>query len=207
MWGFVEVDHSDSESPFTQTASIFSVTEGSFEFDGEYDAFDALAGGREAKTSPEDRDPGRQPLIKPRGMPNPRSVAVAWSYFKIVAEPSNLPNYRFWPSHRCVTPAIADQWVREQGSELSAVIQWFNVPPNKGTRRPSGETELEWPAVSEPHYHSASWLHLDEFDAALEHHRLKLADLPLGFSIVRNAMALATERYAADRVRIVIWFD
>lgn len=207
MYGFVEVDHADSGPSFSQTETIYSLTSGSFEFGGGgYDAFDALAGGREAEMRPEDRDPNRIPLIAPRGMPNPRSAAVAWTYFYLVTSPSDLPNRYFWPQHRCVSPEVAEEWVQSKGSDQSTAVQWFNVPIKHLKKDQLPPDELTWPVVSEPGFHTASWLRLDEFDFALRHHNLDLAELPVEFAIVRSAMSLVVERRGTDRVRLVVWF-
>jgi hypothetical protein len=125
---FVEIDNGDRGPPFSETRTIVSVTRGSFQIGGGYEAFDALAWGRAAAMAPEDRDPSLIPLIAPRGMPNPRSVAVAWNYFYLVAPPSDMPNRWFWPQDRCVTPDVAEEWVRSKDCSKSTMIQWINVP-------------------------------------------------------------------------------
>src|SRR5579884_3362369 len=111
MSAFIEVDHGDGSPPFSDPVQTHSLTEGSFSFDKDYEVFDALAWGRESQMRPEDRDQRRQPLIAPRGMPSPQSLAVAWSYFYLVAPASAPPDRYFWPAHRCVAPGTAEEWV------------------------------------------------------------------------------------------------
>src|SRR5712691_537842 len=98
MSAYIEVDHGQQSVPFSDTAQIYSLTEGSFSFVGnDYDAFDALGGGRNAAMAPVDRDPLRAPLFAPRGMPSPCSLAVGWDYYYLVAEQVQSPNRVFWP--------------------------------------------------------------------------------------------------------------
>jgi hypothetical protein len=197
MSAYIEVDYGDRLPPFTDPQQVYSLTAGSFILGKGYDVFDALAGGRDAAMSPEDRDPNNAPLFAPRGMPAPCSPAVGWDYYYLVAEPPNLPNGHFWPARRCVSPDVAAAWVRDQGCHEAAFLQWFNCDP--GGRL--------WRVVSEPGLYNASWLRPDEFDAALRHHRLNLAELPIEYHIIRSAMAQLAERYGPARVRLVVWFS
>jgi hypothetical protein len=198
MSAFIEVDHSDVLPPFSDTVQICSLTEGSFLFGKDYEVFDALAWGRDSQMAPEDRDPARRPLIAPRGMPSPRSLAVAQSYFYLVAAPPDLPDRHFWPAHRCVPPGTAEGWVRERGALTSEVRQWFNWRPPR---------PCTWQVVADPVLYNASWLLLPEFDAALAHHGLRLEGLPVEYSVVRQALSLLGRRHGRERVRLVIWFS
>ena len=194
MSAYVEVDHGERSPPFTDPTQVYSLTNGSFAFGKGYEVFDALAGGREAAMAPEDRDPRRAPLIAPRGMPSPCSAAVGWDYFYVVAEPPDLPNRHFWPERRCVPSAVAAGWVRDQGCQEAEFVQWFN-----GRR--------SWRVVSEPGLYNASWLGPAEFDAALRHHGLHLAGLPVEYRVIRTAIGLLAEQYGSSRVRLVVWFS
>lgn len=204
LHAFVEIDYADGRPPFSERGQIFSVTDGSFDPDRNYEAMDALAGGRELQMAREDRDPKTVPLISPRGMPNLRSPQVAEAYFFIVASPSNVPDPYFWRQHRCVSQDVADEWVRSKGSIRSTEIQDFNLPRAKDGSTPEN---LSWQVVSDPAFHTASWLTLEEFDASLRHHDLNLAELPVGYAIIRSAMSLVAERRGTDRVRLIVWFD
>jgi hypothetical protein len=197
MSAFIEVDHGDGLPPFSDPMQIYSLTEGSFSFGKDYKVFDALAWGRESQMSAEDRDPAPRPQFAPRGMPSPQSLDVAQNYFYLVATPPDLPDQYFWPAHRCVAPGTAEQWARQRGAVTSEVIQWFNCGPRDRT----------WQVVAEPGLYNSSWLLLPEFDAALAHHGLRLEDLPVEFSIVRQALSLLGQQHGAERVRLVLWFS
>ena len=112
---FIEIDHSDDSGLFSAVEQIHSLTDGSFILSRAYDAFDALAGGRESVMAAEDRDPSRQPLILPRGIPSPRSLTVSQRFLFLVddpVDPAGPPDRNFWPKDRCVDPDEADQWAR-----------------------------------------------------------------------------------------------
>jgi hypothetical protein len=194
MSAYIEVDYAVQLPPFIDPQQVYSLTAGSFMLGKEYEVFDALAGGRDAAMAPEDRDPNRAPLFAPRGMPSPCSSAVGQDYFYLVAEPPDLPNRYFWPADRCVPPDVAAAWVRDQGCHEATFLQWVN-----GDRT--------WRVVSEPGLYNASCLRPDEFDAALRHHRLNLAELPAEYRIIRSAMAQLAEQYGPARVRLVVWFS
>jgi hypothetical protein len=197
MNAFIEVDYGDGRPPFSDPVQIYTLTEGSFAFGKDYEVFDALAWGRDSSMALEDRDPSRRPLIAPRGMPSPQSLTVAQSYSYLVAVPSDPPDPYFWPTHRCVTPATAEEWVRERGAVESEVLQWFNCGPR----------DRSWRVVSEPGLYNASWLLLPEFDAALAHHGLRLEELPVEYDILRYALSALGQRHSPERVRLVVWFS
>jgi hypothetical protein len=197
MAAYIEVDYGDHSPPFTDPKQVFSLTEGSFAFDKDYEVFDALAGGRDAAMAPEDRDPRCTPLFAPRGMPSPCSSAVGWDYFFLVAEPSDPPDRHFWPEWRCISPSVAAEWLKNKGSHGAKFFQWFNCPSEGRV----------WQVVSEPGLYNPSWLRLEEFDAALEHHRLKLPALPVQYRIIRAALSQLVEQHGRDRVRLVVWFS
>jgi hypothetical protein len=196
MDAFIEVDHSDKLSPFSDPVQIWSLTKGSFVFGKDYKVYDALAWGRESQMSPDGRDPATLPLFAPRGMPSPQSLDVAWNYFFLVAEPSDPPDKYFWQAHRCISPTEADYWVKNRGAGESKVLQWFNCGP----------AERTWRVVADPVLHNASWLLLPEFDASLAHHGLRLEELPVEYSIVRNALSMLGRQRGTERVRLVFWF-
>jgi hypothetical protein len=197
MSGYLEIDYGDHTPPFSDPVRIHSLTEGSFSFGKDYDVFDALGDGRNGAMRLEDRDPECVPLISPKGMPSPCSLEVGWDYFYLVADQSDLPNPGFWPQTRCVPPAVAESWLREKGSHEAEFFQWYNCPA-EGRR---------WRVISDPVNYNASWLKLDEFDAALAHHNLNLADIPIEYRVIRTAFSQLVEKYGSDRVRFVIWFS
>jgi hypothetical protein len=197
MSAYVEVDHGESLPAFCDPVKVYSLTEGSFTFDKDYEVFDALAGGRDATMAPEDRDPSRVPLFATRGMPSPCSLTVGRDYYRLVADPPDLPDRHFWPQWGCVSSAVAAEWVRDKGCGEAEFLQWFNCVPEN----------LLWPVVSVPGVYNATWLRPDEFDAALRHHGLKLARLPAVYRIIRSALALLSEQHGSERVRLVLWFS
>jgi hypothetical protein len=197
MSAYVEVDYGARSPPFSDPTQAHSLTEGSFAVDKDYAVFDALAGGRDGAMAPEDRDPSRAPLFAPRGIPSPCSLAVGWDYYRLIADPSDLPDGHFWPKWRCVSSAVAAEWVREKRSHEAEFLQWFNCEPGG----------LTWRVVSEPGFYNASWLWPDEFDAALHHHGLGLAGLPVEYRIIRSALAQLAEQCGPQRVRLVLWFS
>jgi hypothetical protein len=194
MSAHIEVDYGKKKPPFADSEQIFSLTGASFSFDRRYEVFDALAGGREVFYAGEDRDPKRRPLISPRGMPSPCSLAVAQEYFYLIRKRGDVPDKYFWPSARCVTPRVASSWVRHKGSHESEVLQWFN-----GSRT--------WKVVSDPVNRAASWLRLKEFDNALAHHRVNIKRVPACYEAVRAAMGVMVRRHGESRVRLVLWFS
>jgi hypothetical protein len=197
MSAYIEVDHGDGSPPFADPVQVHSLTEGSFVFGKDYEVFDALAAGRDAAMAPEDQDPNRVPLFAPRGMPSPCSLAVGWDYYHLVADPPHLPNRHFWPEWRCVSSVVAAEWLQNQGCHAAEFLQWFNC--ERGGR--------VWQVVSALAHYNASWLRLDEFDAALEHHGLDLRALPVEYRILRTALAQLVEQYGRARVRLVLWFS
>lgn len=197
MSAFIEINYGRDSPPFSDSVQIYSLTEGSFVLGKDYEVFDALAWGRDSQMAPEDRDPGRRPLVAPRGMPSPQSLTVAQNYFYLVTPPTDFPDHCFWPAHRCITPVTAAEWVKRHGVAESQVVQSFNCGPQP--RR--------WRVVAEPGLYNASWLSLPEFDAALSHHRLRLKELPVEYSILYQALSLLGQRHGTDRVRLVVWFS
>jgi hypothetical protein len=167
-------------------------------FGKDYDVFDALAGGREASMAPEDRDPSRESLFPPRGMPSRCSAAVGWDYYRLVADPPGLPDPYFWPEWRCISSAVATDWMRNKGCAEATFFQWTNCEPEGRVCR----------VVSEPGLYNASWLRPEEFDAALKHHGLAIATLAVEYRIIiATAVAQLVEQHGRDRVRPVVWFS
>jgi hypothetical protein len=197
MSAYIEVDHGDRSPPFSDPVKVHSLTEGSFAFRKDYEVFDALAGGRDAAMAPEDRDLGRAPLFSPRGIPSPCSPAVGWDYFKLIADPPNLPDPYFWPAWRVVSSLQAGEWLRNKGCHEADFFQWFNCEPEGRV----------WRVVSVPGHYNASYLRLDEFDAALRHHGLMLVALPVEYRIIRAALAQLVDQHGSERVRLVVWFS
>jgi hypothetical protein len=198
MSAYLEVDHGIDLAPFTDPTQIYSLTDGSFSFNKDYEVFDALAHGRSILYPVEDQDPKHRPLFAARGMPMPCGPEVAHDYYRLVAEPPDLPNDYFWPNDRCVSPAQASEWLRTGKCHESEAFQHFNCPPCG---------PLWWPVVSTPGLHNASWLRLDEFDTSLAHHGLELSALRVEYRVLRAAFSLLVDEYGLSRVRLVLWFS
>lgn len=190
----LEMDLSDGETPFADAGSIDSLTTAGWLLDRDYGVFDALAGGRSAVLPPDVQDLRSEPLIPPRGMPNPCSLAVAHHYYFIVAETTELPDRSFWPAHRCVTPDIASDWIRNKRCHEGNVVQWI----------PGDRT---WRVVSEPGNYGATWLSLEEVDASLAHHAIQWDSLRISYRILRDAMATLVQEFGSSRVRMTLWFS
>jgi hypothetical protein len=92
---------------------------------------------------------------------------------------------------------MAAEWLRDKGCHEAEFFQWFNC-------QPEGRV---WRVVSVPGLYNGSWLRLDEFDAALEHHGLALMALPVEYRILRAALAQLVEQRGQERVRLVLWFS
>ena len=58
-----------------------------------------------------------------------------------------------------------------------------------------------------PESYNATWLRPAEFDAALKHHGLDLATMPVEYRIIRAALSQLREQHGQDRVRLVVWFS
>ena len=194
---YIEIDYSDRLPSFSDPTQVYSLADGSFVLGKDYTVFDVLAGGRQASMRPEDRDSEREPLIPPRGMPSPCSSSVGWDYFRIVADPPELPNKYFWPERLCVSSATAADWRENGGCERAKVHQWFNCESD----------EIDWDVVSLPGLYNASWLRLDELDTALAHRHLEIDALPIQYGIIRDAMIALVGKYGQERVRLVFWFS
>jgi hypothetical protein len=197
MSAYVEVDYGDHSPPFSDPMQVSSLTAGSFTFGKDYEVFVALAGGRDASMASEDRDPSRAPLFAPRGLPSPCSGAVGWDYFYLVADPSDPPDRDSWPAWRCIAPAVAAAWEQDKGCHAAEFFQWINCEPGGRVCR----------VVSAPGLYNASWLRLDEFDAALAHRGLSLAGLPVEYRILHSALSLLVQEQGQQRVRLVVWFS
>lgn len=193
---FIEIDYCQEPISFSVPEQIFSLTEGPFILDREYELFDALAGGRNSFMDTHDRDPSREPLISPRGVPTPCSLTIAQHYYSLIADAKCLPNEHFWPSDRCVPQDVAAEWIKSSSSVQATVHQWFNCNSN-------GQT---WSVVSNPGLRAASWLTLDEFDKSLELQRILLKDCDATFRVFRSTFAAAVDEFGTNRVRIVVWF-
>ena len=192
---FIETDHTGE---FSIAGNIHSLTADAFILDRDYEVFDALAGAREHQMAEADRDGKRLPLIAPRGIPSPRSLSVSRSFLYIVGDPvaaSKPPNQAFWPQHLCVDPIEAEKWRTTNSDCVSAtVVQWFNG-------------DHVWDAVSPLGLICPTWLTTTEFDQSLDHHSIRLPELPVSYRILRKSLEMLEAELGANCVRLVLWFD
>ena len=192
---FIEIDRTGE---FSTADNIHSFTRDTFILDRDYSLFDALAGAREHQMWECDRDASRLPLIPPRGIPSPRSLSVSRSFLYIIGDPvsaSQPPNEAFWSRHRCVTPAVAEEWRNTNPNCVSAtVVQWFNG-------------QHVWDAVSPLGLICPTWLTATEFDQSLDHHSIQFPDLPVAYRILRKSLEMLESELGSNCVRLVFWFD
>lgn len=164
--------------PFGPDAVVYALSYGVIDVARNYALFGALAGVRSAGDV--------SPLIPPRGFPSNCSAAVFGQFHLYVLDRSE--GERLWQ------PGI---W-REQAKAL--VEQGKAVA--LGVREP-GEPE----AITNPGYHSASWLTRDEILRCLRHADFNPADFCVGFRIVLDALRTLDDEYGAGHSRIVFAFD
>ena len=192
---FIETD---TTGAFSTAGNIHSLAADTFILDRDYDIFDALAGAREHQLSESDRDPQRRPLISPRGIPSVRSLSVSRSFLYIVGDPvaaSSPSNEAFWPRHRCVDQMEAERWrASNPDCASTTVVQWFNG-------------DHVWDAVSPLGLICPTWLTPTEFDQSLDHHSIRLPDLPVSYRILTKSLEMLESELGANCVRLVLWFD
>lgn len=128
------------------------------------------------------------PAVAPRGLPETYSVTVGRLFFQPVVDAED--DYTTWLEGRAFAQrAEAEMWVRSGKS--------FYAPGL------SGPKEL----VSNPDYHTPSWLRLAEIEAALAGHQLQLTERSPEFQSVLAAMRELARHYGPEHVRLVFWFD
>jgi hypothetical protein len=164
----------------------------------DYDVFDALAFGRSAQI-PEGRDDGKRPLFRARGLPANLSDAVAQRYYHVVKDPAYSkkrfdPTDDFLGSLPAVSLKKARQWVEE------GLSQWG---PNEG----DWQDGLSWDRVSNPDWHTTSWLSLGEIHRSLEHFGLDVRNTQPEFQTALECMAGLERFYGPGHTRLVFWFD
>ena len=149
----------------------------------DYSLFAGLAGVRAA--------PGFAPMIPPRGLPDDASVEVATRYFLPVLE-----------RERAVDWGIGEHFTPEQAKEHLESGRSHRIPD--GTTRPlSASTDA---FISNPDWHSASWLTAQEIEPALLHANHPLSKTPDEFQLLVEYLTESAERL--DRTgRLVFWFD
>ena len=164
-------------------SSFNALSDGQFLLRRDYGLFAALAGVRATKDF--------VPLERPRGLPLDVSQHVADRYFLPVLDVETASS---WAAGEYCTPAEACTLVDSGRS------QWI----------PSGMTIPLFPSthgyVSNPDWHSASWLAVHEVHRALEHAHHPLESCFDDFQLLLVYLNAVVERKRSS-TRVVVWFD
>lgn len=124
------------------------------------------------------------PLIPPRGFPLCLSAATFNEFHLCIQERSD--------------PALCERGIwRDEAEQLMASGKARQVIP-VGRNAP-------W--LTDPEFHTPSWLRRAEILAALNHHAFNPADLCVGFRIVLDALRVLEGEYGENHARIVFCFD
>jgi hypothetical protein len=156
-------------------------SDGEIKLDRDYDLFRALAGVRG----------GRPPLFAPRGLPRDVSSAVFKRYFFFIVDAADRTS-AVWIGFETVDPAAAEGYIRSgEAHRPDPSYVKFNMTSPLGY-------------VSNPDWHTPSWLGQDELREALSAHKVEpRAD----FLVVEDLMDALVRRFPERRARIVFWFD
>lgn len=163
-------------------AEYSPLSSGEFYIPRDYALFAALAGVR--------AEPGFRPLIEGRGFPGDASVAAFTGYYRPVLSFDEAKRLRM---QGFVTP-------EEVAAEHLKNVDRVASDARKDIPVPRG-----W--VSDPDYHHAGWLLLQEIDQCVTHAELKESALTPEFQVARNALRTLEEAYENSVTRIVFWFD
>ena len=156
-------------------------SDGEIDLIRDYDLFCALAGVRGE----------RPPLFAPRGLPRDVSSAVFERYFLFVLDAADRASGN-WDGFHTIDPAGAEDYIRSgKAHRPDPSYVKFNMTAPLGH-------------VSNPDWHTPSWLGKGELRAALSAHKVEpTAD----FLVVEDLMEALERRFPERRARIVFWFD
>ncbi len=140
----------------------------------------------------------RHALVSPRGLPCDISHAVAREYYDLITDTEH-PNAMFWPSHGCISEAVATSRVAAGQAHYGTVEQDIHLG--------NGPPPRKWRLVSKPYWHTPSWLSALEVHASLDHFGLAAADLSYDFRALLAAIHSLTDNISPNNVRLVFWFD
>ena len=160
-----------------------AVSDGQFLMPRNYDLFAALAGVR--------ADEGFTPKFPPRGIPANVSQHVSDRYFMPVISDEQAAT---WGIGEYATTEYARELVERQLSSWLLLGTTTPLCPSTGGY------------ISNPDWHSPSWLTTPEVAEALAHARYPIAQLALEFRLLLEYL----QKYAAETdrtARIVFWFD
>lgn len=192
---FVEYDRSRNDPPFSITGNISSLSLAELFVQPDYRLFDALSGGRSFTL----RSSEHPPMIAPRGFPKPVSHQVYYRYYHVVEDPSYRDS-RYDQISSSIIPLefvnlhTANQWIEEGSAEFAPI-------ENHSLGRPRRRR------ISDPNWHSASWLSADELDLSLEFHDIQKEVLQADFLAHLASIYSLRESFGSERTRIVFWFN
>jgi len=129
-------------------------------------------------------DENEYPLIAPRGFPE---VCCSDTFNEF---------------HLCVvSDAQKDVWPRDiRQSDANALLDRGVAHKVMSLGRPA-----VW--MTDPGFHTPSWLSYPEILAALDHCGYVRSELSIEFRIVLASMNMLDEEYGTDHSRLVFWFD
>ncbi len=195
---FIEFDDNLTSEPFAEGNWISSLSCGEFCIQRNYDLFDALGNGRNYHFK--ESEIQQRALYPPRGVPANLSEIVISRYYHLVDDNLGFAN-SLLPVLPSVTGEQARLWVKQGVSHCGKPF----MTDNRGNGRKSKEIERR--RVSDPAWHSASWLTLAEVYDSLAHFNLEVAKLSVDFQVILGAMNDLATRLGAERVHLVFWFD
>lgn len=202
---FIEYDiASDNPAPFCLamdgTFDLRAFNTGEFFVFNDYELFDALAFGRSALI-PEGRHNKKRPLFRARGLPANLTREVALRFYHVVLD-ENYDKNRFDPrSHyygslSAVSRVQAMEWVQAGKSQWGINIQWK-----------LSKQSISFDLVSNPTWHTPSWLTLEEISKSLQHFEFDIRSVPVEFHAIMEAMKALENHYGHGKSRLVFWFD
>jgi hypothetical protein len=164
--------------PFTSSNCMRAFADGQFFIPRDYRLFAALAGVRRDGDEP-------LPLVAPRGYPDIASGDADDVFFQYVRDEDERPLMDI----REATRAEAEAYVARGRS-------FYRDLPGRPRK---------W--VSNPDWHTPSWLFTAEIRPALRVFGLEPMDCSVEFDIVCGTCAALERFYGPNRARILFWFD
>jgi hypothetical protein len=190
---FVEIDYAENDHPFGDSSEIRSLATAELFVWNVYRLFDALANARR-NVVPNASQLSPPCLYAPRGLPEKVSDAVFVRHHLMVVD-DPLEFVRQQDAHEAPTQVVlrrlGDQWVAEG---LARVV----TPPWRGE-------ENTW--ITNPDWHSVTWLYRHEVEDALSHAGLELEQLKPEIPALLALMRSIDDRLGVNHSRWVCWFS
>jgi hypothetical protein len=133
----------------------------------------------------------RPPLFAPRGLPRDLSSDVFERYFFFILDATDRMSGN-WDGFLTLDPAAAERYI-EAGEAHRPDPSYVKL----NMTSPLGY-------VSNPDWHTPSWLGRDELRDALSAHEIEPS---ADFLVVQDLMDALVRRFPERRARIVFWFD